>query len=502
MSSETDQPRQRTVAELLAENGGGGAGRRRRRREADDPVETPDGEGSDGRRAAPTGAAAMGPQVPTARPWLSEEPPSAGRRAAPEPAGGGGGFRSAGPDRNGAGRNGYGSNGHDSGRAPVDGGPANGWDAGTPEAASNGRTAYAPNGSAPNGFGTNGSGTNGSGANGAPAYTGRRRAPEPAAEAPERAAPDRPAPERPAPERPAPAPAPDRPAPDRRAQDPWAHNPRISDRQTQQPSPERVGRPQPPARPGQAQSLQSPAQAPGRGMPPRAAFPSPVPVTNGRPAARATAPERPTEQIPRYTDRAGDAVAEPSTGPIDAPRRGERGAADRALADDGGPPTQLGGPPLDDDVPGRPADDGGPATQAAAFDPDDLDDELDDAEYPADRRVRPDEAPAGLGSRRRAAELEEDDDLDEEAGTGQAWAVVIGQWIAGALAGAAIWVGFRYLWFNLPVVALAAAVILTVGLVIGVRALLRNDDLRTTVFAVLVGLLLTVSPAILVLLDR
>jgi hypothetical protein len=480
MSSEIDQPRQRTVAELLAENGGGGAGRRRRRREADDPVEPPDGEGSDGRRAAP-----VGPQVPTARPWLSEEPASTGRRAAPEPgAGGGGGFRSAGPDRNGAGRNGFGSNGRESGRPPVDGGPAGGWDAGTPEAGSNGRTAYAPNGS---------------GTNGVAEYTGRRRAPEPATDAS-----DRPAPDRPAPERPALAPAPDRPAPDRRAQDPWARNPRISDRQTQQPSPERVARPQPPARPGQTQSLQGPAQSPVRGMPPRATFPAPAPApaTNGRPAARATAPERPTEQIPRYTDNAG---AEPSTGPIDAPRRGEHGAADRAraLADDGGPPTQLGGPPLDDDdAPGRPADDGGPATEAAAFDPDDLDDELEGDEHPADRRVHPDEAPAGLGSRRRVAELEEDDDLDDEAGTGQAWAVVIGQWIAGALAGAAIWVGFRYLWFNLPVVALAAAVILTVGLVIGVRALLRNDDLRTTVFAVLVGLLLTVSPAILVLLDR
>jgi drug/metabolite transporter (DMT)-like permease len=52
------------------------------------------------------------------------------------------------------------------------------------------------------------------------------------------------------------------------------------------------------------------------------------------------------------------------------------------------------------------------------------------------------------------------------------------------------------------VVALAAAVLITAGLVVVVRALLRNDDTRTTVFAVLVGLLLTVSPAILVLLGR
>ncbi|SFM58041.1 hypothetical protein SAMN05216207_1001174 [Pseudonocardia ammonioxydans] len=79
---------------------------------------------------------------------------------------------------------------------------------------------------------------------------------------------------------------------------------------------------------------------------------------------------------------------------------------------------------------------------------------------------------------------------------------MIAQWIGGAVAGAAIWVLFRYLWFSLPIVALALAVVLTVGLVLGVRALLRNDDLKTTLFAVLVGLLLTVSPAILVLLDR
>ncbi|MDN5918900.1 MAG: hypothetical protein L0I76_28030, partial [Pseudonocardia sp.] len=92
--------------------------------------------------------------------------------------------------------------------------------------------------------------------------------------------------------------------------------------------------------------------------------------------------------------------------------------------------------------------------------------------------------------------------LERAAGTGQAWAMVIAQWIGGAVVGAGVWVGFRYLWFSLPVVALALAVVLTVGLVLGVRALLRSDDLKTTMFAVLVGLLLTVSPAILVLLDR
>ena len=79
---------------------------------------------------------------------------------------------------------------------------------------------------------------------------------------------------------------------------------------------------------------------------------------------------------------------------------------------------------------------------------------------------------------------------------------MLAQWIAGALGGAALWVGFRFLWRSLPVVALTASVLVTVGLIVLVRALLRSKDWRTTGLAVLIGLLLTVSPALLVLLDR
>jgi hypothetical protein len=89
-----------------------------------------------------------------------------------------------------------------------------------------------------------------------------------------------------------------------------------------------------------------------------------------------------------------------------------------------------------------------------------------------------------------------------EAAAGPGWPVVLAQWIGGALGGAALWIGFRFLWRSLPVVAFAAAILITIGLVLLVRALLRNEGRRTTVFVVLVGLLLTVSPAILVLLDR
>jgi hypothetical protein len=86
------------------------------------------------------------------------------------------------------------------------------------------------------------------------------------------------------------------------------------------------------------------------------------------------------------------------------------------------------------------------------------------------------------------------------AGSGRL--TVLAQWVVGVLGGAALWIAFRFLWRNLPVVALAAAVLVTVGLVVLVRGVLHAEDRRSTVFAVLVGLLLTVSPALLVLLDR
>ena len=98
-----------------------------------------------------------------------------------------------------------------------------------------------------------------------------------------------------------------------------------------------------------------------------------------------------------------------------------------------------------------------------------------------------------------------DDDRDDVPGAArpaQAWAGVVAQWLAGAVAGAVLWVLFRYLWRELPVVALAAAVLVTAGLVLLVRQLLHDVDRRTTGFAVLVGLLLTASPAVLVLLGR
>jgi len=194
---------------------------------------------------------------------------------------------------------------------------------------------------------------------------------------------------------------------------------------------------------------------------------------------------------------------------------------DDEMEPDEGPPTMVGAPPAGAEAwhrnrtdGRRRGDDGGPPTQAGApMSFDDEDDEDDDyyrVDYPAglDRKGVGEE-PTGIFAagdededapvRRRSVQTEE---KEQAAAGGPAWAAVIAQWIAGAIGGAALWVGFRFLWRDLPVVAIAAAVLVTVGLVVVVRALLRSSDLRTTLFAVLVGLLLTVSPAILVLLGR
>jgi hypothetical protein len=271
--------------------------------------------------------------------------------------------------------------------------------------------------------------------------------------------------------------------------------------------------------------------------------------------------ERPTEHIPRV--RAENPGVDLSlTAPIQPHRPADANGYDHDGyerngydPDDDGPPTMVGAAPVGAEdwhrerTRGRPGagpadDDGGPPTEAAA--PMDFDDHpaglggrgFDQADsfsdgfedfYGGGQDQLPPPPPVPNGPARNgrrgpvgpdapepdgfldSGEPEPFEDEDERPrkglggvadAAGQAWAAVIAQWIAGAVGGAALWVGFRFLWRSLPVVALAAAVLVTVGLVVVVRALLRNNDMRTTLFAVLVGLLLTVSPAILVLMGR
>jgi hypothetical protein len=108
------------------------------------------------------------------------------------------------------------------------------------------------------------------------------------------------------------------------------------------------------------------------------------------------------------------------------------------------------------------------------------------------------DVPAGLAPEDDADEVER---VGRQSGS-RVWLLLIGQLVLGAIVGAALWIGFSYLWRNFPVVALAAAVLTTTGLVLLVRAIRRSDDLQTTMLAVLVGLVVTISPAVLLLADR
>jgi hypothetical protein len=94
------------------------------------------------------------------------------------------------------------------------------------------------------------------------------------------------------------------------------------------------------------------------------------------------------------------------------------------------------------------------------------------------------------------------DDVEEPASPGREWFMMGAQVGAGAIAGAAVWLAFSWLWGLQPVVAVLAALAVIVGLVLGVRRWRRADDLQTTVLAILAGLVVTVSPAALLLLHR
>jgi len=104
------------------------------------------------------------------------------------------------------------------------------------------------------------------------------------------------------------------------------------------------------------------------------------------------------------------------------------------------------------------------------------------------------EGPAGLSDADEA-----DEEPEPERSPVKEWLVMIGQLAVGVLGGAGLWLGFNWLWRSLPAAALVVALAVTVGLVLLVRKIRRADDLQTTVLAVLVGLIVTVSPAAMLL---
>ncbi|QUQ70461.1 hypothetical protein [Kutzneria sp. CA-103260] len=162
------------------------------------------------------------------------------------------------------------------------------------------------------------------------------------------------------------------------------------------------------------------------------------------------------------------------------------------------------GPLVDDDddfgvpraaVPAPPME----STQAHAGPYVDEDDDEYEYDYEAAKSlsysVDHDAAPAGVGG---ALAVEDEDAAEEAEGSpGRQWLMMIAQLAVGVVGGAALWLGFQFLWNWIPAAALAAAVVVIVALVIVVRRIRKADDLQTMVLAVLVGLIVTVSPAAL-----
>jgi hypothetical protein len=127
------------------------------------------------------------------------------------------------------------------------------------------------------------------------------------------------------------------------------------------------------------------------------------------------------------------------------------------------------------------------------YDLDELDDDLDDLD---DRDDLDDLDDRDL----------DDDDLDDEddveRSPAKEWLIMISQIALGVVVGAAVWLGFQWLWGALPAAALVLALAVIAGLVLVVRKIRKAEDLQTTVYAVLVGLMVTVTPAALLLLKR
>jgi hypothetical protein len=320
----------------------------------------------------------------------------------------------------------------------------------------------------------------------------RRQAPQPSQQLP------RPLPPQPSQPLPRPQPAPPQPQPGQRSSNqlpaiarpsepttPVRGTPRPiapgpgPDRQPPRPQPsQRVPLPPPPPggtreRSGIQPSLRSRLDADSAPPPP------PMPVEPAEPT---------TEELPRVPGRI----------PVDGSMTGRRpvpGADSRTRISPAYPPPHdpYSDVPAEDEDYRSPYPDADPDDR---YDPAGYDDRVDeDVDRGRDRGLDDD-----------LDELEDDDldDLDDDRVRSPAkeWAIMGGQLALGVIGGAAIWLGFNWLWGFMPQAALVVALAVIVGLVLIVRKIRRAEDLQTTFLAVLVGLVVTVSPAALLLLNK
>jgi hypothetical protein len=254
------------------------------------------------------------------------------------------------------------------------------------------------------------------------------------------------------------------------------------DRQPPRPQPsQRVPLPPPPPggtreRSGVQPSLRSRLDAEPAPPPP----PPPMPVAP---------PEPTTEELPRVPGRV----------PVDGSMTGRRpipGADSRTRISPVYPPP----PPSRDPYADVPAED--EDYRPSAYPDADQDDRYDSAEY---ENLVDEGTDRDLDRDLDDLDELEDDDLDDDdrvRSPAKEWAIMGGQLALGVIGGAAIWLGFNWLWGFMPQAALVVALAVIVGLVLIVRKIRRAEDLQTTFLAVLVGLVVTVSPAALLLLNK
>ncbi|MBP2475988.1 hypothetical protein JOF53_004860 [Crossiella equi] len=121
---------------------------------------------------------------------------------------------------------------------------------------------------------------------------------------------------------------------------------------------------------------------------------------------------------------------------------------------------------------------------------------LDEAE---ERDAR---GPAGLDDDAEVPEDYDEEDEDEERSPAKEWLMMAAQLGGGVLGGAGLWLGFQWLWRVFPAVSLILALAVIGGMVWLVRKIRKADDVQTILLSVLVGLVVTVSPAALLLVNR
>lgn len=357
---------------------------------------------------------------------------------------------------------------------------------------------------------------------------GRRAAPEPPPVAPPPAAAERtayqpkppvaPPVQPPQVRRPAPAPPPAAAAEQTRQVPPVRDQPSRSDMpRPEAPSRSDMPRPDVPRpdvpRPDQVSSrLDAGAPAPSRtnitrppkpGPPPSGPMPVPPSVQLPTPAPKPGMPPREamTEQLPRIPAKAPvDKIAALETEsvlivPPAPPRLPEPLPNNQPDAwfsdDDADAHTDLSMAPMESTAahPGPYVDDDD-SQEYAVYRPED--DYLTDNDDEEDA----DEGPAGLDD---ADEVDEEPEAEAQRSPAKEWLIMIGQLAVGVLGGAGLWLAFNFLWRTQAVAALVVALAVTVGLVLLVRKIRRADDLQTTLLAILVGLIVTVSPAAMLL---